>query len=287
MANIAKWLRHWIVIPKYAGSNPVFRLYYGFCNSILLYMGKHLHSRVKVLRRLGTLPGLTEKYQKNRNKTPGQHGTIIASYNLYSSLSDDFKKNLIEKQKIRYNFGIREKQLIKHYKFFKSKKMFNVGPFLSFLEHRLDCLLYRSGFISSIPAARQIINHGHVLVNDKKINISSFNCKIFDKISFKNNPKIKKFLKDNFLNSECKRKIISERKKSALEIISSPELKDFEVSKIIYSTLLNTKLKTDIPPHIEIDFDLIEIYFISSILEEDIHLSINENKIIQYYSNQL
>lgn len=250
-------------------------------------MGKYLHSRIKILRRLGTLPGLTQKYQKNRNKTPGQHGTIVALHNLYSSLSDDFKKNLIEKQKIRYNFGIREKQLIKHYKFFKSKKMFNEGPFLSFLERRLDCLLYRSGFTLSIPAARQMINHGHVLVNDKKVNISSFSCKVFDKISFKNNPETQKFLKNNFLNSEYKRKMISERKKSALKIVSSPELKDFEVSKIIYSTLLTTKLKTDMPPHIEINFNLVEIYFTSLILEEDIHLSINENKIIQYYSNQL
>jgi ribosomal protein S4 len=139
----------------------------------------------------------------------------------------------------------------------------------------------------SIPAARQFINHGHVLINDKKVNISSFICKILDKITFKTNLRIQKLLRINFLNSEQKRQIISERKKSALEIISKAELKDFEVIKFMHSTLLNTKLKTDIPPHIDVDLELLEIYFTSIVLEEDVHLSINENRLIQFYSNRL
>ena len=82
-----------------------------------------------------------------------------------SSLSDDYRERLLEKQKLRFNYGVTEKQLLAYYK--KQNVNGSTGSLLlEILEARLDCVVYRLGFASTIPAARQIINHGHVLVNN-------------------------------------------------------------------------------------------------------------------------
>jgi len=75
-------------------------------------MGRYIGPKVKIVRRLGLLPGLTRKNAKNRKKTPGQHGKIIFLKKSRSSLSDDYKQRLLEKQKLRFNYGVTEKQLV-------------------------------------------------------------------------------------------------------------------------------------------------------------------------------
>ena len=75
-------------------------------------MTRYTGPRVKIIRRLGLLPGLTRKTTKNRTKTPGQHGKLVFAKSKRSSLSDDYKERLLEKQKLRFNYGVTEKQLV-------------------------------------------------------------------------------------------------------------------------------------------------------------------------------
>ena len=134
-------------------------------------MVRYRGPRIRIIRRLGLLPGLTKKTTKNRTKTPGQHGKISFTKTTRSSLSDDYKDRLFEKQKLRFNYGVTEKQLVAYYKEARRRQGSTGNLLLELLEARLDCVIYRLGFASTIPAARQVISHGHVLVNDKKMNI--------------------------------------------------------------------------------------------------------------------
>ncbi len=247
-------------------------------------MGKYTGSGIKKLRALGMLPGLTAKNPDNRRQTPGEHG-VLRLPKMYNYISENFKESLIQKQRIRYNFGIREKQLHNYYKIFKKKKELKNGPFLILLEHRLDCLLYRIGFALSIPAARQIINHGHVFVNNKKVNIPSFLCNLFDIITFSENIKIQSLIEKNFSLYEIKREMFRDRRKSMLALLNSFDLTNDEIGQTLFSKLSITKLKTDLPSYIEIDNCPWKAQLISKIEEDDIHLYVDERKVIEYYSN--
>ncbi len=85
-------------------------------------MARYLCPKIKIVRRLGLLPGLTRKNTKNRKKTPGQHGKIVFAKTKRTSLSDDYRQRLLEKQKLRFNYGLTEKQLVSYYKKAKSSK---------------------------------------------------------------------------------------------------------------------------------------------------------------------
>ena len=159
-------------------------------------MARYTGPRVRIVRRLGLLPGLTRKNTKNRTKTPGQHGKIIFAKSKRSSLSDDYRERLIEKQKIRFNYGVTEKQLVAYYKEAKRQKGSTGQVLLELLEARLDCVIYRLGFAPTIPAARQIVNHGHILVNNRLIDIPSFICEKGDIVTIKEKPNSLKLIKE-------------------------------------------------------------------------------------------
>lgn len=247
-------------------------------------MGKYIGSRIKKLRALGMLPGLTAKNPNERRQTPGEHG-VLKLMKIYNYLSEDFKERLIQKQRIRYNFGIREKQLHNYYKFFKKKKELKKGPFLILLEYRLDCLLYRIGFALSIPAARQIINHGHVFINNKKVTIPGFICNLFDIITFRESIKIQSFIEKNFSIYEIKREMFRNRRKSVLSLLSSLDLTNDDIGQTLFAKLSTTKIKTDLPSYIEINSNPWQAQLISKIEEDDIHIKVDEQKVIEYYSN--
>jgi len=88
-------------------------------------MVRYTGPRIRIIRRLGLLPGLTRKTTKNRTKSPGQHGKLVFTKTKRSSLSDDYKDRLLEKQKLRFNYGVTEKQLVSYYKQAKKYKRFN------------------------------------------------------------------------------------------------------------------------------------------------------------------
>jgi small subunit ribosomal protein S4 len=145
-------------------------------------MARYLGPRLRIIRRFGNLPGLTTKVPK-RKAPPGQHGSNQKKQG-QSSFSD-YKIRLFEKQKLRYNYGLTERQLQRYVREARRKKGPTAFFLMQLLEMRLDTLVFRLGLASTIPAARQFVNHGHVLINSKKINIPSFQCQPNDKISIK------------------------------------------------------------------------------------------------------
>jgi len=227
-------------------------------------MARYTGPRIRIIRRLGLLPGLTRKITKNRTKTPGQHGKIIFTKTKRSSLSDDYRERLLEKQKIRFNYGLTEKQLISYYKEAKRRKGSTGTLLLELIEARLDCVVYRLGFASTIPAARQIVNHGHILVNNKLINIPSFICQSGDIITIKEKENSKKLISENFVTQQQKRKLIQRR------------MKRVNLTKSRFHSLL--------PKHLEVDSDTLVGKFLSPVKRKDVLIRVKELKIVEYYS---
>lgn len=142
-------------------------------------MVRYRGPRLRIIRRLGQLPGFTQK-QTSRKTLPGQH---TRSNSKRKNKLSQYGVRLQEKQKLRYHFGLTERQLMNYVK----KARLLKGPtgeiLLGLLEMRLDNILYRLGMAPTIPAARQLINHGHILVNEQKVDIASYPCKTKDVIS--------------------------------------------------------------------------------------------------------
>ena len=102
----------------------------------------------------------------------------------------EYGRQLTEKQKLRFTYGVSEKQFANLFKVAKAKKGVVTGTaFMQLLESRLDNLVYRIGFARTRRAARQLVNHGHVLVNGKKVDIPSYACKAGDVITLKETSK--------------------------------------------------------------------------------------------------
>ena len=117
-------------------------------------MARYRGPRVKIVRRLGELPGLTTKVP-NRTYGPGQHGQATSTGKL-----TQFRVRLQEKQKLRYNYGISEKQLLTYVRRARRAKGPTGEVLLQMLEMRLDSIVYRLGFAPTIRAARQYVSHG-------------------------------------------------------------------------------------------------------------------------------
>jgi|TARA_B110000977_G_scaffold19804_1_gene23824 small subunit ribosomal protein S4 len=133
-------------------------------------MARYRGPRVKIVRRLGELPGLTTKVP-NRNYGPGQHGQTAATKKL-----TQFRVRLQEKQKLRYNYGVTEKQLLSYVRRARRAKGPTGEVLLQMLEMRLDSIVFRLGFAPTIRAARQYVSHGLITIDGKRVNIPSYNC---------------------------------------------------------------------------------------------------------------
>lgn len=227
-------------------------------------MVRYIGPKLRIIRRLGLLPGLTRKNTKNRTKTPGQHGKITFTKTKRSSLSDDYKDRLLEKQKLRFNYGVTEKQLVAYYKEATRKKGATGNLLLELLESRLDCVVYRLGFAATIPAARQIVNHGHILVNNQLVNIPSFICQKGDNITIRSKVKSRKLIGENFELQQQKRKLIQRR------------MKRVNLTKSRFQSLL--------PSHLEVNTDNLEGKFLFPVKRKDVLLRIDELKVVEYYS---
>lgn len=128
---------------------------------------------------------------KKRIYPPGQHGT-----GKRRKLSN-YGEHLYEKQKVRYMYGLNERQMKNTFK--KATKMSGVlgENFLVLLESRLDNIVYRMGIANTRRQSRQLVNHGHILVNSKKVDIPSYISKPGDKISIKKRIQNNFFVNDN------------------------------------------------------------------------------------------
>ena len=157
-------------------------------------MSRFTGSSWKVSRRLRYSISETEKELIKRKYAPGQHGAKRAKEKEYAA-------QLHEKQKVRFTYGVSEKQFVKTFNEAAKMEGKTGVNFLKLLECRLDNLVYRLGFASTRPQARQLVNHGHITVNGKKLDIPSYEVKIGDVISLKDSSKNVKVVKESLEKS--------------------------------------------------------------------------------------
>ena len=201
-------------------------------------MSRYRGAVLKIVRRLGELPGLTRKVTK-RVTRPGQHGDQNRKPSEYSI-------RLEEKQKIRFNYGLTERQLIKYVRDARRIKGSTGEALLQLLEMRLDNIVFRLGMAPTIPAARQLVNHGHICVYSKRVSIPSYQCQTGDIISVRNNMRSKHLI-ENYA--------------------SFPGL-------------------ANIPSHLEIDKISLTGKVTKIIAREWVALQLNELLVVEYYSRK-
>ena len=146
-------------------------------------MARYTGSTYKQARRVGFSISETGKELAKRPYGPGQHGQ-----DRKGKLSD-YGNQLKEKQKVRFMYGLNERQFRKTFEEAAKMKGIQGVNFLRLLESRLDNLTYRIGFATTRKGARQLVNHGHVTVNGKKVDIPSYRVKPGDVISLKEDDK--------------------------------------------------------------------------------------------------
>lgn len=204
-------------------------------------MSRYTGPRVKILRRFGQqLPGLTRKSLERRPYPPGEHGQGRRRK------ASDYRVRLEEKQKLRINYGIGERQFRRYIKRANQAKGDTGQNLLRLLESRLDNVAFRAGYAPTIPAARQLVNHGHLRVNGRKVDIPSYHCKPGDVITLR------------------------ERSKK-VEIITT-SLETPTLSRPSYLEYDPSELKTTVR---------------AEPTREDIPLEIQENLIVEFYSQMV
>ena len=148
-------------------------------------MSKRIKSKHKVDRRLGVnLWGIPKSPYNKRAYGPGQHGQRA------SAKPSDYKIQLQAKQKLKSYYGnLNERQFRNVYKEAARRKGNTGENLVGILESRLDAIIYRAKFANTVFQARQLINHGHVKVNGKRVNISSFYLNENDEVEIKDSSK--------------------------------------------------------------------------------------------------
>lgn len=137
--------------------------------------------RVKIMRALGVdLPGLSRKSIEDRTFPPGQHGNKALR-----KRRSDFGVKLIEKQKIRFNYGLTETQMRRLIVDARKGKEPTGERLIQLLERRLDNVVFRAGFAPTLISARQLVSHGHILLNGKQADIPSMRLKVGDEITIR------------------------------------------------------------------------------------------------------
>nr|YP_009392651.1 ribosomal protein S4 [Bostrychia tenella]ARW61213.1 ribosomal protein S4 [Bostrychia tenella] len=201
-------------------------------------MSRYRGPRLRISRKLGDLPGLTRK-KSNKLSPAGEHGQ-------QSRKPSEYALRLEEKQKLRFNYGLSEKQLLKNVKVAKKVQGSTGIVLLQILEMRLDNTIFRLGLAPTIPAARQLVNHGHIVVNKQNISICSYQCKPGDTIEVKH-------------------------KKSSLSLINK---------YLSFPGLAN------VPNHLELDKENLTAKVNGIIERDWIALELNELLVVEYYSRK-
>jgi len=205
-------------------------------------MSRYRGSKLRITRRLGSLPGLTQKQSKKKDR-PGQHGK---SNDGNKKKTTEYGVRLEEKQKLKSNYGLTESQLFRYVKEARRRQGVTGIILLQLLEMRLDTLCFTLGFAPTIANARQLVNHGHITVNGKGVNIPSFQCRLNDVIGVKQKTTSKTLIEDN---------------------------------------LKNTKF-IDLPAHLEFDKSKLEAKVTNFCDREDVLLDLDELLVIEYYSRR-
>lgn len=143
-------------------------------------MARYKGPRVRISRRFGMPIFGPSKYLERRGYPPGVHGPKKSRRKL-----SDYAVGLMEKQKLRYQYGLLERQFRRMFEIARKKRGVTGETLLQLLETRLDNVVFRIGFASTRPFARQLVNHGHIRVNGRKVSTASFNVKPGDIIEIR------------------------------------------------------------------------------------------------------
>jgi small subunit ribosomal protein S4 len=161
-------------------------------------MSRYRGPKLKISRRLGILPGLTTKKSTKINR-PGKDGNINADT---GKKLTEYGVRLEEKQKLKFNYGLTETQLYRYIKEARRRQGVTGLILLQLLEMRLDTICFTLGYAKSIAQARQLVNHGHITVNKKVVDIPSFQCRLNDIIGVKEKNSSKTLVENNIKNSQ-------------------------------------------------------------------------------------
>ena len=201
-------------------------------------MSRYRGPRLRIVRRLGDLPGLTRKSAR-RAYPPGQHGQARKKRSEYAI-------RLEEKQKLRLNYGLTEKQMLRYVRRARRVTGSTGQVLLQLLEMRLDNTVFRMGMAPTIPAARQLVNHGHITVNGRIVNIGSYQCRPGETIA----------------------------------------VKDREGSRKMVETNLQYPGLANLPSHLEFDKTKMTGKVNGLVEREWVALQVNELLVVEYYSRQ-
>lgn len=149
-------------------------------------MARYTGSLTKISRRYGVLIAGSPKSFERKNYPPGMHGPKGSRRKL-----SDYAIALAEKQKLRHQYGVLERQFRRYFQMALRKRGVTGEILLQLLETRLDNVVFRMGFAKTLRAARQMVGHGHVMLNGHKATISSMNLKAGDKVEIKERQKSK------------------------------------------------------------------------------------------------
>ena len=151
-------------------------------------MAKMMGPRFKQCRRLGLNVCGHPKAMKRAAKGSARNDKKLSDYGI----------QLLEKQRLRAYYGVLEKQFRNYVKKAEKSKESTGVALIQMLECRLDNVVYRLGFANSIRQARQMVVHGHILVNGKKVDIPSFAVQVGDEVSLREKSRTNVMFKENF-----------------------------------------------------------------------------------------
>lgn len=201
-------------------------------------MARYTGPRTRVSRRFGVPIFGASKYLERRNYPPGVHGP--KSRRKFS----DYAIGLMEKQKLRYYYGLQERQFRNVYERALRMRGVTGEKMLQLLESRLDSLVYHAGFGITRPQARQLISHGHVKVNGRKVSVPSFQVKVNDVV----------------------------------------EIKDHNVSKQLANKSLEGSTSRVVPDWVALDREHLKLKFLRIPSRDEINPVANEQAIVEFYS---
>ncbi len=201
-------------------------------------MARYKGPRVRISRRFGQPIFGSSKYLERRSYPPGVHGP--KSRRKHS----DYGIGLAEKQKLRYQYGLLERQFRRMFEMARKKRGVTGETLLQLLETRLDNVVFRIGFATTRPFARQVVNHGHIRVNGRKVSIASYNVKPGDTI----------------------------------------EVRDAAVSRQIVNKSLESAQIRPLPEWISVNRDAFKAQVVRMPTRDDIQPIVNEQLIVEFYS---
>jgi small subunit ribosomal protein S4 len=201
-------------------------------------MARYTGPRVRISRRFGTPIFGASKYLERKNYPPGMHGPKSRRK------MTEYAAGLVEKQKLRYYYGLMERQFHQVYQRALRQRGVTGETMLQILETRLDNVVYHLGFGNTRAAARQMVCHGHVKVNGRKVNIPSYSLKVNDVI----------------------------------------EVKDTSVSKQMATRSLEISTSRNIPDWLKLDKDGFKGTVLRVPAREDIQPIANDQAVVEFYS---